>query len=550
MADKKNENSLNEASPDIPAVNSITDTIRENAVRSSPIEKKLQESENMFRTIVENSHAGIFIIDGAFHITYANNRLAEILGYTQEEIVGKDFRYFLDEESKIMVADRYVRRRRGEDLPSRYEFSFFRQDGEKRRAELSSAVVKDFIGQTLTVGQMLDITDRKTAEEDLRKAHDELEMRVEERTAELQKTNAMLQEEIELHNMTLEALHQSEVKYRHLIDNANSIIMEMDTKGNVVFFNKFAQEFFGYSESEILGLNVVGTIVSPADSAGKDLAKMIDDIIEHPESYLHNENENVLRNGEKVWIIWTNQPIYDEDSHLKEILCIGINRTEQKKAEDLIAQQLKERAAIQERSRLARDLHDAVSQTLFSASLIAEVIPKLWERNPEEGRKRLEEIRQLTRGALAEMRTLLLELRPAALTDAELGDLLRQLSESITGRARIPVTVDIQGRCEMSPEVKVALYRIAQEALNNVAKHSKATRAEVTLHCQPQGVNLTISDNGKGFDVQGVQAESLGLGIMRERTRGIGARLSVDSQVKKGTKIRVDWELSPREEQK
>ena len=350
-------------------------------------------------------------------------------------------------------------------------------------------------------------------------------MRVKERTAELQKTNVILQEEIELHNMTLEALHQSEVKYRHLIDNANSIIMEMDPKGNIVFFNKFAQEFFGYTEIEILGRNVVGTIVSPADSAGKDLVKMIDDIIEHPESYLHNENENVLRNGEKVWIIWTNQPIYDEDNHLKEILCIGINRTEQKKAEDLIAQQLKERAAIQERSRLARDLHDAVSQTLFSASLIAEVIPKLWERNPEEGQRRLEEIRQLTRGALAEMRTLLLELRPAALTDAELGDLLRQLSESITGRARIPVMVEIQGRCEMSPEVKVALYRIAQEALNNVAKHSKATRAEVTLHCQPQGVNLIISDNGKGFDTQGVQAESLGLGIMIERTKGIGARL-------------------------
>ena len=98
-------------------------------------------------------------------------------------------------------------------------------------------------------------------------------------------------------------------------------------------------------------------------------------------------------------------------------------------------------AASQERSRLARDLHDAVTQTLFSASLIAEVLPALWENDPAEGRQLLGELRQLTRGALAEMRTLLLELRPAALVEANLGDLLRQLAESVSGRTGIPVAV-------------------------------------------------------------------------------------------------------------
>jgi len=141
-----------------------------------------------------------------------------------------------------------------------------------------------------------------------------------------------------------------------------------------------------------------------------------------------------------------------------------------------------ERAAVAaERSRLARDLHDAVTQTLFSASLIAEVLPRIWERHPDEGRRRLEELRELTRGALAEMRTLLLELRPSALIEAELGDLLRQLAESITGRARVPVSVEVEGECALPPEVKVALYRIAQEALNNVAKHAAASQAAVSL---------------------------------------------------------------------
>jgi PAS domain S-box-containing protein len=279
----------------------------------------------------------------------------------------------------------------------------------------------------------------------------------------------VLHREVQTRKATQETLHESEIKYRQIIDSANSIIMEMDSRGNITFVNKYALEFFGYPEADILGHNVVGTIIPQSETDAQEQSKIIEDAVIHPENYLHYEKENVLKNGDKVWIIWTYKPLFDEDNNLKEILCIGINETEKKKAENLIAEQLKEKTAVEERNRLARDLHDAVSQTLFSTSLIAEVLPRLWERSPEEGKKRLEEIRQLTRGALAEMRTLLLELRPVSLKDAELGDLLRQLGESINGRARIPVAVEVQGRAEISPEAKVALYRIAQEALNNVA---------------------------------------------------------------------------------
>ena len=120
-------------------------------------------------------------------------------------------------------------------------------------------------------------------------------------------------------------------------------------------------------------------------------------------------------------------------------------------------QQAQLAATIEERQRLARELHDAVTQTLFSASLIADVLPRLWERSPDEGHRRLEELRQLTRGALAEMRTLLMELRPAALVEVELSDLLRQLGEAFTGRARLPVQMDIDEGIEIPPDVKVSL---------------------------------------------------------------------------------------------
>jgi PAS domain S-box-containing protein len=202
-----------------------------------------------------------------------------------------------------------------------------------------------------------------------------------------------------------------------------------------------------------------------------------------------------------------------------------------------------QRAAVAaERNRLARDLHDAVTQTLFSASLIADVLPRIWEANPHEGRRRLDELRELTRGALAEMRTLLLELRPAALVDAELSELLRQLAESITGRARVPVSLEVEGSCRLPNEVKVALYRIAQESLNNVAKHAGATQAAVRLECQPGYVDLCIRDDGSGFDLESLPPESLGLGIMRERAEAIGAALTIDSAVGRGTEIEVAWQ--------
>jgi ligand-binding sensor domain-containing protein/signal transduction histidine kinase len=204
-----------------------------------------------------------------------------------------------------------------------------------------------------------------------------------------------------------------------------------------------------------------------------------------------------------------------------------------------------ELAVVAERSRLARDLHDAVTQTLFSASLIAEVLPRIWERDPEQGQQRLAELRELTRGALAEMRTLLLELRPAALVEADFSELIQQLAESITGRARVPVHVMVTGECDLPPEVKVGLYRIAQEALNNMAKHSAAHHASVNLLCEPNQIEIQIIDDGQGFNPDEISAKSLGLGIMHERAQSIKANLEIITHIGEGTIIKVTWEGQP-----
>jgi signal transduction histidine kinase len=200
-----------------------------------------------------------------------------------------------------------------------------------------------------------------------------------------------------------------------------------------------------------------------------------------------------------------------------------------------------ETAALAERSRLARELHDAVTQTLFSASLIAEVLPQIWEIDPEEGRRRLEELRQSTRGALAEMRTLLLELRPSALLEADTSDLFKHLANAFTGRTRVPVNFQYNGLCPLPGEIKLAFYRIAQEALNNIARHADANLVKVNLSCQPGLVELEIRDDGVGFEPSEISAEHLGVKIMKERAEAIDAELSIQSSLGQGTTVSAHW---------
>jgi two-component system nitrate/nitrite sensor histidine kinase NarX len=209
-------------------------------------------------------------------------------------------------------------------------------------------------------------------------------------------------------------------------------------------------------------------------------------------------------------------------------------------------------AALEERARLARDLHDAVTQTLFSASLIAEALPIVWKENPVEGDQLLQELRQLNRGALAEMRSLLMELRPAALEAAELPDLMRQLGEAIVGRSGVEVSVETEVKCAVPTEVHVTIYRIAQEALNNIVKHASAAQVEVFLKCTESGpsangagtrkLELRVHDDGKGFDLIEDSTNGLGLKIIQERVDSIGASLELESKPGEGTTLTVKWE--------
>jgi signal transduction histidine kinase len=207
---------------------------------------------------------------------------------------------------------------------------------------------------------------------------------------------------------------------------------------------------------------------------------------------------------------------------------------------DYFQARLQEAAAVEERNRLARDLHDAVTQTLFSASMIAGVLPDLWEEDIEAGRYRLRQLESLTRGALAEMRAMLLELRPQGLIEGRLQELLRHLVDAAAGRCKTEFSLNVHGSCDLPDDVKIACYRIVQEALHNVVKHADASHALVSLRCEADGLRLQIMDDGVGFDLDGVTSDRMGVCNMRERAEAIGGAFVINTAEGEGTQITIE----------
>jgi PAS domain S-box-containing protein len=202
-----------------------------------------------------------------------------------------------------------------------------------------------------------------------------------------------------------------------------------------------------------------------------------------------------------------------------------------------LAEQAKQTATLEERQRLARDLHDAVSQNLTAATILAETAPRLWERDPQKALDVITQVFQLTKAAQAELRILLWELRPEAILNTKPVDLLKQLIQVIDGRKGMSAELIAEGEDGMWPEpVQVAFYRIAQESLNNVLKHSDAKKVTIQLNRTSQTFTLRITDDGRGFNTTQTSG-GLGMGTMRERAALIGAKLDILSQPDQGTEV-------------
>lgn len=255
-----------------------------------------------------------FVIDGQGRVMAWNRAIEEMTGVPKTEILGKgDYAYSIPfyNEPRPIVIDYAMKEAGG--IESLY--SYIHKKGDTCFAETFCPVLYGGKGAFLW-GKASPLYDPEGnivgAVESIR--------------------------DITTHKRTIESLRKSEEKYRELVENANSIILRLDTLGNITFFNEFAERFFGFTQEEILGRNAVGTIVPAIDSYGRNLAKMIRELCRSPEEFVANENENVRRSGERVWVGWTNKAMRDVDGRVREILCIGNDLTQRKQMEKALSE--------------------------------------------------------------------------------------------------------------------------------------------------------------------------------------------------------------------
>jgi signal transduction histidine kinase len=211
-------------------------------------------------------------------------------------------------------------------------------------------------------------------------------------------------------------------------------------------------------------------------------------------------------------------------------------------------EQTREYAVIEERNRLARELHDSVTQSLFSVSLLGQAALNLWERDPARARDRLERVNELAAGALAEMRALIFQLRPMALQEEGLVSALKKHLAALQSRHGRTVELRITGQERRLPAaIEDAAFGVIQESLNNIIKHANAPNALVHLEFAPDWLRLTASDDGVGFTPGSLgrqRPRTMGMTSMRERAEAVGGRLRVDSAPRHGTRVFAELPLA------
>ncbi len=341
-----------------------------------------------------------------------------------------------------------------------------------------------------------------------------------------------------------ELLRASEARYRDLFDSASEAIFIHDLEGNIVEANQAAAMLTGYRVEELARMNMSQLL--SAESLESDMERQ-QGLLEGTAATQRYELELITRDGAKRTIESVARLI-SADGQPASVQEIVRDVTEQKQIRENLQFYISQitRAQEEERKRISRDLHDETAQGLASLLLDIEAICRGRDQLSDETMRYLEQLRAKARSIMDEVRRFSHQLRPGILDQIGLVPALEMLADELKEGGGIDACVQVIGaKRRLSPEAELVLFRIAQEALNNVRKHSQATEAAVRVEFGSEKVRLEVSDNGKGFEAPRVLSDlasggKLGLIGMHERARLLDASFSVESHLDKGTAVQIE----------
>jgi len=403
------------------------------------------------------------------------------------------------------------------------------------------------------------ISERKRAQSDLQQAHDHMESRVKAATSELTQVNIQLQQRVGDCEMAETALRESEKKYSTLVEDAlTGVYIVQD--GKIEFANEKFAEIFGYSRSEVIGMESL-ELIHPEDRLRvEEIRKKRLIQKSAPSAY---EVRGIKKNGSIIWLLRSNALIQNRGK--MAIAGSVFDITERTTAESKLRQSEKEYRVLSgkllsveenERKRIARDVHDSIGQALSAVKFgLENAISKFRGMAKESDLESLKALVPVTQQSIEEIRRIAMDLRPSILDDLGILATLNWFCrEYETIYKNISVKKEIDIREEVIPvSVKTAIYRILQESLNNVAKHSGADRVRIVLKHTGRRIELAVGDNGSGFDKEQILAladveRGLGLASIKKRAELSHGVFELQTDSGKGTQIRVSWPGSPAKE--
>ncbi len=461
------------------------------------MEEELRESEQKYRSIVENAHSGILIIDENYTLTYVNDTLCEILGYPRDEIIDHDFREFLDEASTQLVTDRYRRRQRGENVPSRYEFNIIRKDGEKRRVEVRSSVIKDPEGKPKTVAQILDITKRKKAEQELKQKQNHLE-----KAQEIGKIGTW----------------------------------ELDVKNNKLMWTDEVYRIFGIPLDTELTYEDFLECVHPDDREYVD-NKWKAALQGEPSNIDHR----IVVGDEVKWVREKAEREFDEQGNVVRALGAVQEITERKETEEALKKQKEELSEFAH--TVSHDLKNYINIIKNRAQLSL-----MKEETAETNAKKIVGITEKMEKFVSRQ----LELADAgkAIGKPEKVD-LNKLLEEVSENHDLAVKWEDLPIIEGDPQ---RLKEMFHNLIENAVIHGEATRVELTAEQGEDASVISVKDNGKGipeehldkiFDM-GYSTDGFGIGlsIVKRIVEAHGWSIGGESAEEEGTTFTLTFSRS------
>jgi len=466
-------------------------------------EEALRESEAKYKTLVETSPDGIILADLQGRITFASETARQLWGSEHvEDLYGRSpFDFFAPEEHQKFEA--YLQAALKEGVRTNVELTFIRQDGTRFAGETSAAVIRDPDGRPRALmGLVRDITDRKRMEESLRHSH-----------------------------------HELEVIYNGMMDGL--VVVDIDTR-RFRRVNPAMCRMVGYTEEELLSMTVM-------------------DI--HPREVWSRVSEDfeTLAQGRTVTV--EGIPVLRKDGSLFHAdICTSLvaydgrpcstgffhDITHRKRAEDSLRREYRVlrgmlQAQDRERQLVTYEIHDGLAQPLAGAAMQFESYEQLKNENPQQASHCFSAGLHLLKKSLTEARRLIAGLRPPILDEAGIVAAIGHLIHDVTSEDGPEIEFRSSVRFDrLDPSLENAIFRIAQEGLANVRRHSKSDRAEIRLVQEEEQVRIEVRDWGVGFDRENVEEKCFGLAGIRERARVLGGKATINSRRGEGTRIVVE----------